>query len=262
MRILVLLLLLISKSVSGQEGYVITYSLDYAPDTTSAKKISEYFILKIQNNRSHYISQTKISQDSIREEARKNQALALQLLGDLSKIPKTNFKYEIFTFDKEMILLKEKIGGREYYYEQPSSDLMNWKIDSGIKEVNGLKCQLATTKFGGREYEAWFSLDIPISLGPYKFIGLPGLIVLINDLENNYKFQVVDISQTQNLNIEENPQRKSKKINKEDYLDIKYKSQDLIVERAKQQGLILSEEGKKLLLLRQSEFNNPIEKNE
>jgi hypothetical protein len=44
--------------------------------------------------------------------------------------------------------------------------------------------------------------------------------------------------------------------------DIKLKSQDLIVERAKQHGLTLSEEGKKLLLQRQSEFNNPIEKNE
>jgi hypothetical protein len=53
-----------------------------------------------------------------------------------------------------------------------------------------------------------------------------------------------------------------KKINKKEYLDIKLKSQDLIVERAKQHGLTLSEEGKKLLLQRQSEFNNPIEKNE
>jgi GLPGLI family protein len=211
MRLLTLSFLLLATTINAQQGYLITYSLDYIPDTTSVKKISEYFILKIQNNRSHYVSQTKILQDSIREEARKNQALALQLLGDLSKIPKTNFKYEIFTFDNSMILLNEKIGGREYYYEQPINDLMNWKIDSEIKEVNGIKCQLATTNFGGREYEAWFSLDIPASLGPYKFIGLPGLIISINDLENNYRFQVVDISQTQNLNIEENPEKRSKK---------------------------------------------------
>jgi GLPGLI family protein len=119
MRLLTLSFLLLATTINAQQGYLITYSLDYIPDTTSVKKISEYFILKIQNNRSHYVSQTKILQDSIREEARKNQALALQLLGDLSKIPKTNFKYEIFTFDNSMILLKEKIGGREYYYEQP-----------------------------------------------------------------------------------------------------------------------------------------------
>ena len=182
-------------------------------------------------------------------------------MSDLSKIPKTNFKYEIFISDN-VILHKEKIAGKAYYYEQPIGDFMNWKIGTDTKEINGLDCQIATTNFGGRAYEAWFSLDIPIPLGPYKFVGLPGLIISLNDLFNHYQFQMVAMTQTQNLKIEENPQRRSKSLTKEDYYKIKLKSQDadLIVERAKQQGLTLSEEGRKLLLQRQSEFNNPIEK--
>ena len=150
MRILTLLMLLIANIAYTQQGYIITYNLDYIPDTTSLERVSEFFILKIQNTTSYYVSQTKVLQDSIREEARKNQAIALQLLGDLSKIPKTNFKYEIFISDNA-ILYKEKIAGKEYYYEQPIRDLMNWKIGSEIKEINGLKCQIATTDFGGRE---------------------------------------------------------------------------------------------------------------
>lgn len=244
----------------AQEGYLIAYNLDYVPDTTSlGKRISETFILKVKNETSYFVSQNKVWQDSIREEARKNQALALQLVSDFSKIPKTNFKYDIFISDN-IIIQKEEIAGKEYYYEQPMNDFISWEIGAVIKEINGLDCQVASTTFGGREYEAWFSLALPIALGPYKFVGLPGLIVSINDIDNHYHFQMVGISQRENLEIGSGLRQRSKKITKEEYHRIKNKSKEFIVERAQQRGLILSEEGKRLLLQRQSEFNNPIER--
>jgi hypothetical protein len=46
----------------------------------------------------------------------------------------------------------------------------------------------ATTSFAGRNYEAWFTPEIPISDGPYKFYGLPGLIFKICDKKNQHVF--------------------------------------------------------------------------
>lgn len=40
----------------------------------------------------------------------------------------------------------------------------------------------------GRKWTAWFSLDIPISDGPYKFRGLPGLIIFLYEDNNKHNF--------------------------------------------------------------------------
>ncbi len=43
-------------------------------------------------------------------------------------------------------------------------------------------------KYKGREWEAWFTQDIPVQEGPYIFNGLPGLIVEMKDTGNSYEF--------------------------------------------------------------------------
>ncbi|MGA9211116.1 GLPGLI family protein, partial [Kaistella sp.] len=45
--------------------------------------------------------------------------------------------------------------------------------------------------FGGRKWIAWFSKEIEISEGPYKFRGLPGMIFQIYDDKNNFEFTLV-----------------------------------------------------------------------
>jgi len=52
-----------------------------------------------------------------------------------------------------------------------------WRLLDETKEINGMKCQKAMASVYGREYEAWFSTDIPFPYGPWKLHGLPGLIL-------------------------------------------------------------------------------------
>ena len=70
-----------------------------------------------------------------------------------------------------------------------------WKILSKSKVIMGYNCQCATTTFRGRDYEAWFTADIPLSCGPWKFHGLPGLILEVADVKNEFHFTVNGISQ-------------------------------------------------------------------
>lgn len=53
----------------------------------------------------------------------------------------------------------------------------HWEIKSGTKQIGPFICQQASGKFGGRQYDAWFTPEIPVPLGPYKLGGLPGLIL-------------------------------------------------------------------------------------
>lgn len=55
------------------------------------------------------------------------------------------------------------------------------------------KCHKALTSFRGRDYVAWFTLDIPISNGPWKFGGLPGLILQVSDSKKHYVWEIIGI---------------------------------------------------------------------
>lgn len=70
---------------------------------------------------------------------------------------------------------------------------IDWELQSDLKEILGFKVQKATTHFRGRNYVAWFALDIPISDGPYKFHGLPGLILEIYSTDEYISFVVQQI---------------------------------------------------------------------
>lgn len=70
---------------------------------------------------------------------------------------------------------------------------MDWKISPEKKEINTLTGQKATLDFGGRVWTAWFSTDIPIADGPYKFHGLPGLIIQMEDRTRTHRFELVAV---------------------------------------------------------------------
>lgn len=66
---------------------------------------------------------------------------------------------------------------RKVYITEEKIPAIKWTIVSERKKIGKFNCQKATTSFRGREYEAWFCSDIPLSIGPWKLQGLPGAIL-------------------------------------------------------------------------------------
>lgn len=65
----------------------------------------------------------------------------------------------------------------------------DWQIEpTRDTSILDIQCIMATTRYAGRDYIAWFSPDIPINDGPYKFSGLPGLIIKLHDTLNEHVF--------------------------------------------------------------------------
>ncbi|MCP1251470.1 MULTISPECIES: GLPGLI family protein [Elizabethkingia] len=77
-----------------------------------------------------------------------------------------------------------------------SEDSQTWKLSDDKKVIKNLTLQKATSTWGGRNWTAWFSADLPFQEGPYRFHGLPGLIVELYDEQNDYHFNLV---RTENL---------------------------------------------------------------
>lgn len=71
--------------------------------------------------------------------------------------------------------------------------LMKWTLQKETSTICGHKCQKATCHFRGRDFEAWFAPSIPIRKGPWKFGGLPGLIMKVYDKDKFYTFECVKV---------------------------------------------------------------------
>ena len=84
---------------------------------------------------------------------------------------------------------KDRIGRDNYMYEEDRP--LNWAISSETTKIGEYKVQKADTDFGGRKWTAWFTTDLPYQGGPYKFGGLPGLIVKIEDSTGDYSFDLM-----------------------------------------------------------------------
>ena len=96
---------------------------------------------------------------------------------------------------------------------------MNWQISNEQQSILGYLAQKATMFFAGREWTAWFTSEISIPDGPYKFYGLPGLILKISDKTNTHSFEMISV-QKQKSNyfiLNENDYKKAKQITLKEY---------------------------------------------
>ncbi|WP_282070183.1 GLPGLI family protein [Olleya namhaensis] len=90
---------------------------------------------------------------------------------------------ETITFDNSLYLVTEALSKLEW--DLSHADTL--KIGTYI-------CNKATTSFRGRNYIAWYTNDIAITFGPWKFHGLPGLILDMYDETHKFEWIVTKIS--------------------------------------------------------------------
>ena len=89
---------------------------------------------------------------------------------------------------------RERIGLDGYFIYTENKPDFGWKIDfNQTKEIAGYTCHAAKGSYAGRDYQAWFTTDIPISDGPWKFCGLPGLILEVSSLDEEYIYTCMSI---------------------------------------------------------------------
>lgn len=195
------------------------YNLTYRPDSTDTDYVlQEEFTLFIG-------SDTYQSQSS-------NSLIALlyinanDLDGFLSamaqgKIPPTRFNSTHYINNpKGKITTIDKIGMNEYKYTVPMESLQ-WTIKPESKKIGNYTVKKALTTFGGREWVAWFTTEIPYSAGPYLFHGLPGLIVKISDTREHYNFELQNISNPEGFEFIEIPDKTRITLSKAEFFTLR-----------------------------------------
>ena len=101
-----------------------------------------------------------------------------------------------------------------------------WELKDSTKVILEYPCQLAVSHYRGRTWYAWFTLDIPISEGPWKLCGLPGLILEAFDKDKDYNFTATGLSNSkeiQPVGIYDFSEFKWAKTTRQKYNEIRYK---------------------------------------
>lgn len=180
-------LLFLVVLANAQSANRFFYELTFKPKKGIDSLQKTVMILDVADKKSLYRDYLTVSQDSVLKiEVEKMQKAGV--FKDLSKsfqMPK--FAYKI---TKEYPTMKVNFSERMLnsvfgYNEEPK---FNWKISNDKQKIGEYEAQKATTEFGGRKWTAWFTESIPFPDGPYKFSGLPGLIVKIEDAEKNFSW--------------------------------------------------------------------------
>jgi GLPGLI family protein len=184
-------LIFLNQKVFGQTSkydYVISYGYTFQNDKTDVNSMDyEDMILLINDKKSYFMSRTAFQKDTM---AQKNkQPLSItEALEMRKKFPKVRVKFEIEKSKSENnYAYYEKIYTTTYRSKY-KNDAIVWKLVNEKKDIAGYNCRRAETKFAGRNYTAWYSEEIPMSDGPYKFQGLPGLILEVTDEKKQHSF--------------------------------------------------------------------------
>lgn len=112
-------------------------------------------------------------------------------MGDMNN-NNSKYKYTYFKdLDKKLIYFDRDYGLKKIIID--STELIKWKISSNQKKVMGYNCQEAIGEFRGRNYRAYFLKDIPISNGPFKFDGLPGIILKVQSDDGCVNIEAFEI---------------------------------------------------------------------
>ncbi|MEZ7516460.1 GLPGLI family protein [Flavobacterium frigidarium] len=207
MKYLVSLLLLIPL-FSFSQSFTIEYDVN-------VNFLNRKGILKFNKNENSFYSE-KNNEVSDKEE--KNQETgSLKKTFFLGGNNNNELRVQIYDQKKDTLFNIDYLVNEEVLCVE-KFPVMQWQLMSEKKLISNFLCSKAITHFRGRNYIAWFAIELPIQIGPWKFNNLPGAILQVYDETNNYSWSTTKIStnlEDENFKIDKN----LKKISLQNYIE-------------------------------------------
>lgn len=178
-------ILILFLGLTNLHSQRFTYNLDYKLDSLENNYKTDIFFLSINDKQSVFNSETVSLKDSI---LKSNNPMGI------FQVPKSDFMFTILKQNDRKNIQSIYHEYSQFKFIVDEENLLDWKINNvDKKNINGYNCKKATVNKFGRNWIAWYTEEIPISDGPYKFHGLPGLILEIYDENKHYIFELLNI---------------------------------------------------------------------
>jgi len=175
----------------------VLYETNSVTDTSKPdKKQQDYMVLEVgEKGISRFYSDNRRRMDSVVTEMMKSGGpirIDRNTMSD-NGISSQGDSKEIFkNYPAGKITVTDFIVSSNFLYEE-DRPAFQWQIEPDTREIMSYTCQKAVADFRGRHYEVWFAPDLPLNDGPWKFSGLPGLILAAEDSAKYFTFKAIGI---------------------------------------------------------------------
>lgn len=156
-------------------------------------KTTDRMLLQVGNKISKFFNYDRYLSDSIKRVQLLSGLSVNEVLSSEKNRSRGKINYQIFkNYPVKKNTYVENIFVDYFSYEEDVK-IPNWKLLPDTMTIMGYLCKKATCKFYCREYTVWYAPEIAISEGPWKFSGLPGLILKVSDSKEHVQFEMVTI---------------------------------------------------------------------
>ncbi|MDE6237437.1 MAG: GLPGLI family protein [Muribaculaceae bacterium] len=188
--------LLFQANAQEKATIKVEYTHKFQNWTTGAM-IEKRLILLANDSLSHYYSPTALIVDSMLSTPQGAQQYdqmveAANQAGQRPALLPGPRTYVIKNRPEEKISHYDSYAGELGHYSENMSE-QKWEVSDSTSTILGYECYLAEGDYHGRHWKLWFTPEIPISDGPWKFTGLPGLILRADDTTGNYIFEATGV---------------------------------------------------------------------
>ncbi len=183
--------------LTAQETFAINpeikfvYLMVYQTDTADVQSVEdETFVLLYDKEKQKYIFLPEgiFYRDSIMQHGD-----PMTILGNLSRV-RHNINYSVYMNLKgKETVVKGYLNAQKGVFYQEKLPEIDWKLTDSTRIKGHFVLKKAEANFGGRHWTAWYAPSVPYPIGPYKFYGLPGVIVKLYDDKGQYKFELTRI---------------------------------------------------------------------
>ncbi len=196
--------------------FVVSYRMHYQQRPENEHPMEDLLLLEVGSRRTKFYSYKTWQTDSLVRVTPPEQIMAN--LGSFH----SGVRDELFRDQTTGRLTHtDQIGMDHLLYSEPLPTI-DWELEDGERSILGYACRLARCTFRGRSYEAWYAPEIAVSAGPWKFGGLPGLILAIRDDSGVLDLEATGVEQR--IEPIRMTERNYMKTNRRKYLELKQRA--------------------------------------
>ena len=210
-------------------------------DTLSRHMTTDTMILQVGRQTTAFFSKDRVTADSVLSTPNGsikwiNLGVQYNKKGRLQDWLSNDVQYYYWNYPEPgLMTVRSDFDGGVEYAEALS---LPWEFRDSVKTVLGYECHLAEAEFRGRRWSAWYTLEIPVSVGPWKLQGLPGLVCEAYDDKGHYGYQLVSVAPSEGQAVLLHAWKKEyKHRTREEIIQASVRQDELMREEVRQKGM-------------------------